>query len=82
MKREYKPDYDKAFRDEHIKWFEERMDRLPKSLQINDAMYSSNLELTVKGLMRTLRNNVPNVTFSGYMNTLLQIREKLEEQGL
>ena len=80
--RKYRPDYDEAFRDEQLKWFEERIERLPQSLQINDATYSPNLKVTVDGLMRTLRCNKSSITFSGYMETLLQIREKLEEQGL
>lgn len=82
MKMKYKADYDEAFRDEQIRWFEERMDRMPKSLQIDDATYSEDLKLTINGLIRTLSRNAPSVVFSGYMNTLLHIREKLEEQGL
>jgi len=80
--RTYKPDYDKAFLDEQLKWFEERMDKLPQTLQINPAMYSGDLPKTVHGLILTLKNNKPTVIFSGYMETLLKIREKLEEQGL
>ena len=82
MERKYRPNYDEAFRDEQLKWFEERMEQLPKSLQINAATSTTNLPMTVVALMRTLRQNKPNVIMSGYMDTLVQIREELEEQGL
>lgn len=78
----YKKDYDETFRDEQLKWFEERMDNLPESLQIDAATYTPNLKLTVKSLVQTLRKNTPGRTFSGYMATLFRIRKKLEEQGL
>ncbi len=81
-KRKYKPDYDEALRDEQLKWFEERMDKLPQSMQIDAATHTANLPLTVRGLMQTLRSNKPSVTFSGYMETLLKIKDKLQEAGI
>ncbi len=81
-KREYKPDYDEAFRDEQLKWFEQRMDQLPQSLQISESSSTSNLKRTVQSLMLTLQQNKPSVTFSGYMETLMKIKDKLQEQGI
>lgn len=80
--RTYKANYTEAFRDEQLRWFEERMDRLPQSLQISESTSTSNLPSTVKSLMLTLQQNKPSVTFSGYMETLMKIKDKLEEQGL
>lgn len=80
--RTYKANYTEAFRDEQLRWFEERMDRLPQSLQISESTSTSNLPHTVKSLMLTLQQNKPSVTFSGYMETLMKIKDKLEEQGL
>ncbi|MBQ8968933.1 MAG: hypothetical protein IJ064_04270 [Bacteroidaceae bacterium] len=80
--RKYIPNYTETFRDELLKWFAERMDRLPKSLQYNASSYSSDLHKTVDSLSRMLRANKPGVTFSGYMEQLLQIKDKLQEQGL
>lgn len=80
--RTYKANYTEAFRDEQLRWFEERMDRLPQSLQISESTSTSNLTNTVKSLMLTLQQNKPSVTFSGYMETLMKIKDKLEEQGL
>ena len=80
--RKYKPNYTEAFRDEQLKWFEERMDKLPQSLQISESTSTSNLPRTVQGLILTLRQNKPSVIFSGYMETLMQIKDRLQEQGL
>ena len=80
--RTYKANYTEAFRDEQLRWFGERMDRLPQSLQISESTSTSNLPNTVKSLMLTLQQNKPSVTFSGYMETLMKIKDKLEEQGL
>ena len=60
------PDYTAEFRDEQIRWFEEHMDKLPESMQINAY----------------LRSPKPSVVFAGYLDTLLQIKEKLIEQGI
>ena len=78
----YNPDYTEAILEKEIKWFEERKDRLPQSLQINAATRTSNLPQTVESLIRTLQSNKPNVVFAGYFYTLTQIHERLEEQGL
>lgn len=76
----YNPNYTEAILEKEIKWFEERMDRLPQSLQINEATHTDNLRLTVESLIKTLRHNKPCVTFSGYFHTLTQIRERLEKE--
>ena len=78
----YNPNYTEAILEKEIKWFEERMDRLPQSLQINAATRTSNLRQTVESLIRTLQSNKPNVVFAGYFYTLTQIHERLEEQGV
>ena len=80
--RKYKKNYTEAFRDEQLKWFEERMDKLPKSLQIDEATHSPNLPLTVQHLMLTLKDNAPSITFSGYMETLLKRKDKLKAEGI
>ena len=80
--RTYQPEYTKPFRDEQIRWFEERMDKLPQELQINEYSRSRDLTFTVKALIRTLQANAPSVTFSGYMETLMQIKDRLIEQGM
>ena len=76
--RKFKAKYTEAFLEEQVKWFEERMDRLPQSLQINDAAYSPDLRRTVKDLIVTLQSNKPSIVFAGYLNILLQIKDKLK----
>lgn len=80
----YKPGYKKEEVKELVAWFEERMDRLPASIQLNAATKTSNLPRTVKALVELLkvRGGVPSVTFSGYVAHLELIRLRLKEQGL
>lgn len=80
--RKFKPTYTREACEKEIAWFEERMDQLPDSLQINDASYAPNLRLTVTNLIRTIRANKPTVIFAGYMETLLQVKDRLQEQGM
>ena len=70
--------------DELTRWFEERMDRLPATLQLNEATAASDLPRTVKALLAVLKVHKENisVTFSGYMSHLDLIRLRLKEQGL
>lgn len=80
--RKYKPDYDEAFRDEQVKWFEERMEQLPQSLQVNQSTFSPDLRVTVRALITTVKSNKPDTVFSGYMELLMQIKDRLQEQGI
>ena len=74
----YKPAYTKQEVDELTRWFEERMDRLPATLQLNEATAASDLPRTV---LKVHKENI-SVTFSGYMSHLDLIRLRLKEQGL
>lgn len=76
--RKFKAKYTEAFLEEQVKWFEEHMDRLPQSLQISDAAYSPDLRRTVRGLIVTLQSNKPSTIFAGYLDLLLQIKDKLK----
>ena len=80
----YKPAYTKQEVDELTRWFEERMDRLPATLLLNEATAASDLPRTVKALLSVLKVHKENisVTFSGYMSHLDLIRLRLKEQGL
>lgn len=80
--RKFTSAYTREACEKEIAWFEERMNQLPDSLQINDACYSPNLRLTVANLIRTVRANKPTVIFAGYMETLLQVKDRLLEQGM
>ena len=82
MDRKYKAKYTEKFRDEQVKWFEERMDNLPQTLQIDEASSTSNLPQTVRSLIQTISQNKPSIVFSGYLETLLKIKDKLKEGGM
>ena len=80
--KKFRPEYTREECEQEIAWFEARMDKLPASLQINASTYAPDLRLTVTNLIRTLRANKVMVTFAGYLSTLLQIKERLLEQGM
>ena len=48
----YKPAYTKQEVDELTRWFEERMDRLPATLQLN--VHKENISVTFSGYMSHL----------------------------
>lgn len=78
----YKPQYTEEEVNSLTEWFEERMDRLPKTLRIDKATESKDLPRTVSSYIKLLRSIRMNVANSGYMAHLLFIREKLIEEGL
>ncbi len=80
--REFNPNYTTEERDAQVAWFDQHIDQLPQEMQINAATRTSNLPNTVRALLNTIRANQPAVTFAGYFETLLQIRDRLEEQGI
>ncbi len=80
----YKPQYSRQEVEEVVRWFEERMERLPESLQLNEATSTPDLRRTVGALLNVLRihKETLSVTFSGYMAHLELIRLRLQEQGM
>ena len=75
----FKPEYTSEELEELFGWFEQRMDRLPKSMQIDEATYTGDLRRTVKSYIRLLRTMKLTVSQSGYVAHLLLIRERLRE---
>ncbi len=78
----FKPEYSDAEVAELAKWFETRADRLPQTLQIDDATRSDDLPRTVKAYIKLLTSVNRKISHSGYMAHLLLIRERLREEGL
>lgn len=74
----FKTQYSKEEVEEVINWFEERMEQLPRELQISNSMRTSNLPETVKKLIKFVVSNEQTATFSGYASHLLLIRERLK----
>ena len=75
----FKNEYTPEELNELYAWFEQRMERLPKSLQIDEATYTGDLRRTVKSYIRLLRAMGLTVSQSGYVAHLLLIRERLRE---
>lgn len=78
----FKEKYDEQELEELCQWFEERMDRLPETLQLSDSTESENLPKTVRAYVRRLRESRRSVVFNGYVAHLFLIRERLRETGL
>ena len=81
MKKNERPKF-QAGLDELLSWFQQRMDKLPKTMQIDDATSTDNLYVTVDALSRTLRKYGSGVVFSGYQKTLQKIKDNLVAQGM
>lgn len=80
----FQPGYKKAEAEDVLVWFEEHLDRLPQTLQLNEATSTKNLPRTVEALMSVVksREDMLDVTFSSYMSHLILIRQRLMEQGM
>ena len=79
---QYKKTYSKEEVEEITIWFEERLSKLPKELQINAATMSTDLPHTVGSLIYNARHNHENVVFSALIGQLNEIRELLIKQGI
>lgn len=66
---------------EIVDWFEERMDRLPAKLELDEATKTGDLRLTVERLTTILKRKKLDISFSGYVSHLFVIRDKLLESG-
>ncbi len=78
----FKTKYSQAELDELFAWFDSRMDRLPESLQVDEATYSVNVRETVSAYIRTIKNCELTVSLNGYVSQLMLIRERLKQEGL
>lgn len=74
----FKPSYTSEEIAELTTWFEERMDKLPKTLQLIDCLSTRDLPRTVRSYIRLLQAPRQNVAFSGYVAQLFLIREALK----
>ena len=80
----FKDTYTKEEVDDVIAWFEDKMDKLPKTLRISDSTVSDDLAFTVRSLSNLLRAQQDrlSVNYSGYVAHLMLIRHRLKEQGI
>ena len=79
-------DYKSIFSKEELKeltdWFKERQDKLPETLQADDATFVKDLRQTVDYYLRLVELYHDKRAFSGQLYLLERIRKKLIELGL
>ena len=79
-------DYKSIFSKEELKeltdWFNERKDKLPETLQVDDATFVKDLRQTVDYYLRLVELYHNKRAFSGQLYLLERIRKKLIELGL
>ena len=79
----YKQTYGEEEVDELLAWFEDRKDRLPQTLRLNESTVSEDLPRTVAALLAVLKKHKGKLsgTFYGYISHLELVRLRLREQG-
>ena len=79
-------DYKSIFSKEELKeltdWFKERKDKLPETLQVDDATFVKDLRQTVEYYLRLVELSHDNRTVSGQLYRLDRIRNKGIARGV
>ncbi len=78
----FKPVFSRGEQKELMEWFEQRMDKLPKEIQINKSTRSTDLPRTVQAMIGVIKEKGGSTAFSGYIAHLVLIRERLKMQGM
>ena len=78
----YKKNYTEQEIEEFYAWFEQNMERLPKSLTLDKSMNIPDLHFTVRQMINKLQQQLKTRTdiFSGQFAILLYIKECLLKQ--
>ena len=79
---DYKSIFSKEELNELTDWFNERKDRLPEKLQVDDAPFVKYLRQTVDYYLRLVELYHYKRAFSGQLYLLERIRKKLIDLGL
>lgn len=79
---ELKKVYPEADLEELVAWFKDRMDQLPKELQLNSASFIPDLPRTIKAYIALIASNKRNPIFSGQIKLFFEIREVLQASGM
>ena len=79
---DYKSIFSKEELNELTDWFNERKDKLPETLQVDDATFVKDLRQTVDYYLRLVELYHDKRAFSGQLYFLERIRKKMIELGL
>ena len=79
---DYKSIFSKEELNELTDWFNERKDKLPETLQVDDATFVKDLRQTVDYYLRLVELYHDKRAISGKLYLLERIRKKLIELGL
>ena len=76
----FKPKFTPEETEECFAWFRKNMDRLPATLEMDQALTMSDLRRTVGQMLTNLEQRAPNsAVYSGQFAVLLQIRRCVRE---
>ncbi|MBR1682997.1 MAG: hypothetical protein IJ700_06545 [Bacteroidaceae bacterium] len=76
----FKPSYTPEETEECFAWFRKNMDRLPATLEIDEALTTRDLRRTVGQMLTNLAQRAANsAVYSGQFAVLLQIRKCVRE---
>lgn len=79
---EYKRKYTDEEIGDLIAWMEKNLERLPESLQYNQATFIPDLKKTVTNYIDLVRQHKDDPAFNGQVFQFFVMRELLIEQGL
>lgn len=65
-----------------VHWFDERMDQLPPSLQLDDSCYAEDLPKVVRILISRMKDGIITPVWGAYATRLLLIKERLIDNGM
>lgn len=78
----FKPQFSREEILDLIHWFNERMDQLPPSLQIDDSCYAEDLPKVVRILIDRMGDGIITRVWGAYAVRLFVIKERLIDNGM
>jgi len=79
-------DYKKKYEEDDVKeiaaWFEARKDKLPPSLQLDQATNIPDFPRTLDIYLQNAFDHIDNITYDSAVYCLFKMRRRLQEDGL
>lgn len=79
----FKKKYTRSEVEQLVSWFDDKIDKLPNELRLNESTIATNLPKTVRSLSSIIlaHQNDSFETFGGYVSHLELIRLRLQEMN-